>query len=629
MEEPSDVPLEGSFLRHFSVPYEEVKGKLHPEVTTAIHPYIGWYKSTADRKLFPFLNEKNPLEPKFEAENAILYKMMSNYEDVFYCRRTPDNESIRLLYCSHALNHSLKCRKLVLKNNEKEKQSGVSDTLRDQGFHRARTLILAPTKEAARRIVHTFLHLMPQGSTVSHRRRFERDFGPQPGDTDKEKKKGRKPKDYEDWFSGNSNDHFRIGLAFAKKSVKLYSAFCDSDLILASPLGLQSIIDEEDEKEADVQYIIASIELLIIDQAEMLLMQNWATVQHIISLLNQRPTKPVFASAARIRLSYLAGYGRRYRQTLLFSAVSTFLITLLSGECENFQGMNYIPPLPHYTGLYPTFLPDWIRVPGLKPSIRTGQKRQHPDKDVVNNDKSINSNFKLHLVSFLVPGQIAVKSSYTKLLGDNSHLDSSDSDTETKESTTNTTTSIHLSNSSSSQQLPRIDSSTNSLLLSCKPLTFTDYTYMSGRNVSVARLNAFKQRILPRLRRGSDPRVLIYVTDFYDLEELRQTLRSESLDFCCINEYTEDSEAERFRTLFADGRIRILLMTERYYFFRRRKIRGPQTFIFYGPPTFPWFVKELYDFRHVENEIQYNMTILYCPPIEAHIVCMITGSVEF
>lgn len=43
---------------------------------------------------------------------------------------------------------------------------------------------------------------MPKGSTVSHRRRFERDFGPQPGDTDKEKKKGRKPKDYEEWFSG-------------------------------------------------------------------------------------------------------------------------------------------------------------------------------------------------------------------------------------------------------------------------------------------------------------------------------------------------------------------------------------------------------------------------------------------
>ncbi|CAH8858023.1 unnamed protein product [Trichobilharzia szidati] len=624
MEETIDVPLEGSsFLRHFAVPYEQVKDKIHTEVTTMIHPDIGWYKSSANRKQFPFLNDKNPIDAKINAEDVILQKVINNYEDLFYCRRSPENESIRLLYCCHALNHSLKCRKLVIKNNEKEKQSGVSDSLRDQGFHRARTLILAPTKEAARRIVQTFLKIMPKGSTVCHRRRFEQDFGPQPGDTDKVKKKGRKPKDYEEWFSGNSSDHFRIGISFSKKSVKLYSAFSNSDIILASPLGLQTIIDGE--QEADIQYIIASIELLIIDQAEMLLMQNWSTVQHIVSLLNQRPTKPVFASAARIRLSYLAGYGKRYRQTLLFSAVSTFLLTLLSGECENFQGMNYIPPVSCYNDLYPTFLPEWQRVPGLKPPVlRSGQKRQHSETDVSEaDDKSINYNFKLHLISFLIPGQISVKSSSGTKLANENQLDSSDSDSEEKQLSITPPLPI-----SSSKHLPTLDTTTNSLLLSCKPLTFTNHAYMSGRNISIARLNAFKQRILPRLRQGSDPRVLIYVTDFYDLEELRQILRAESLDFCCINEYTEDSEAERFRTLFSHGRIRIMLITERYFFFRRRKIRGPQTFIFYGPPTFPWFVKELYDFRYVEDNAQYNMTILYSPLIESHTVSMITGSIE-
>ncbi|VDP99303.1 unnamed protein product [Trichobilharzia regenti] len=69
--------------------------------------------------------------------------------------------------------------------------------------------------------------------------------------------------------------------------------------------------------------------------------------------------------------------------------------------------------------------------------------------------------------------------------------------------------------------------------------------------------------------------------------------------------------------MFSHGRIRII-----------RKIRGPQTFIFYGPPTFPWFVKELYDFRYVEDNAQYNMTILYSPLIESHTVSMITGSIE-
>ncbi|CAH8512429.1 unnamed protein product [Schistosoma turkestanicum] len=634
MTEAIDTLINATFLRRFSIPYEQVKDQRCQQATIAVHPHLGWYKSSADRKTFPFVNIKNLIEPDIKTEDAILYKMMTNYEDIFYCRRTPENESIRLLYCSHALNHSLRCRMLVSKNNEKEKQFGASDSLRDQGFHRARTLILAPTKEAARRIVHTFLHLMPKGSTVSHRRRFERDFGPQPGDTDKEKKKGRKPKDYEEWFSGNSSDNFRIGMAFSKKSVKLYSAFRDSDLIIASPLGIKAVIDDDGEKEADVQHIIASIELLIIDQAEMLLMQNWATVQQVVSLLNQRPTVPVFASAARIRLCYLAGYGRRYRQTLLFSAVSNFLITLLSSECENFQGMNYIPPLSQYPDLYPTYLPDWIRIPALKAPIPTGKKRKHSDmngikaqeeaeKEKEEDKSSTNYNFKLHLISFVVPGQISIKSSCTKLVNKNHQSDSDDEVDISSPAKTTDNSHRYYSNSL------KVDSSTNSLLLSDKTLGFTDYTYLSGRNISIARLNTFKQRILPRLRRGSDPRVLIYVPDFYDLEELRQVLLDESLDFCCINEYTDDSEAERFRTLFGDGRIRILLITERYYFFRRRKIRGPQTFIFYGPPTFPWFAKELYDFRYSESKIQYNMTILYCHPIETHTVAMITGSVEF
>lgn len=89
------------------------------------------------------------------------------------------------------------------------------------------------------------------------------------------------------------------------------------------------------DKEADLQYITASTELLVIDQAEALLMQNWANVLQIVGLLNQRPTKASFSSAARIRLAYLAGYGKLYRQSLIFSAVAAPQIVLLTGECES------------------------------------------------------------------------------------------------------------------------------------------------------------------------------------------------------------------------------------------------------------------------------------------------------
>ncbi|TGZ68536.1 hypothetical protein CRM22_004212 [Opisthorchis felineus] len=621
MDDFSDFPTEGSaFVRHYSFPYEQLDSLDINIASTVVDPTIGCYKSTARTLRFPLLPSKNPVAPKLSAFDEAIFQLVSNYEDMLFCRRSPDNVTVRTIYCAHALNHSLRSRKLMMKNNEREAKMGISDSLRDQGFHRARTLILAPTKEAARRIVHTFLRLMPEGSTVSHRRRFDRDFGPQPGEADKEKRKGRKPSDYEEWFSCNTSDHFRIGIAFAKKSVKLYSAFVESDLILASPLGLQTIIDEEKEKDADLQYITASTELLIIDQAEMLLMQNWANVQKIVSLLNQRPTKATFASAARIRLGYLAGYGRRYRQTLIFSAVSAAPITLLTGDCENFQGLNFIPPQPHYPGLYPSYLPEAVRVPGTK---RNPSKldSSHPTTKRGRMDGSLTScleEVKLNLITFAVSGQA--------LRGVQLSTEDSDVDSHSDDESFGEVKRIKLDIS--------VEELRKNQLSMVERISSHDLTYLADRAVPLARMNAFKIRILPRLRRGVDPRVLIYVPAFYDLEELRLILTAESLDFCCIHEYTEDSEAERFRTLFADGRIRILLMSERYYFFRRRKLRGAHTFIFYGPPTFPWFVKELLDSGYKSDGVSseqatvVQLTILYYPPFEAAQVSTITGRID-
>ena len=61
----------------------------------------------------------------------------------------------------------------------------------------------------------------------------------------KQKKKRRsnlKPRDHRALFSGNSDDHFRLGVRVTKGAVTLYSDFDDSDIIVASPLGLATYL---------------------------------------------------------------------------------------------------------------------------------------------------------------------------------------------------------------------------------------------------------------------------------------------------------------------------------------------------------------------------------------------------
>ncbi|CAM8916612.1 unnamed protein product [Rhodiola kirilowii] len=70
-----------------------------------------------------------------------------------------------------------------------------------------------------------------------------------------------KPSDFQALFDGNNNDRFMIGEKFTRKSIKLYSNFHQSDLIIASPLRLK-IAEAVADKEKDVDYL-SSVEVAV------------------------------------------------------------------------------------------------------------------------------------------------------------------------------------------------------------------------------------------------------------------------------------------------------------------------------------------------------------------------------
>lgn len=78
-------------------------------------------------------------------------------------------------------------------------------------------------------------------------------------------------------------------------AVKLYSDFMQSDVIVASPIALATKLSEEAEEGGPADFL-SSIEIAIVDRADVLLMQNWA---HVVTGIEDSIISS-FADSARI-----------------------------------------------------------------------------------------------------------------------------------------------------------------------------------------------------------------------------------------------------------------------------------------------------------------------------------------
>ena len=248
----------------------------------------------------------------FEKE---LLGVVSQYKDFLFTDRSQKNaDQIRKMYTIHALNHILKTQTKILNNNSKHEARGDGDEkLRDQGFARPKVVIVVPFKESCRCIVELLIKIFSpenQKGCVANRKRFNEDY------VKVETIRKDKPDDYYDTFQGDTDDSFKLGIAVTKKTIKLYTDFYSSDIIITSPLGLRLVTGVEGQGGKTDTDFLSSIEMLIVDQAEVLLMQNWDHVATIMDQLHQQPKESHGVDYGRIRLWCLDGNSKYYRQTV-------------------------------------------------------------------------------------------------------------------------------------------------------------------------------------------------------------------------------------------------------------------------------------------------------------------------
>ena len=288
--------------------------------------------------------------------------------------REANEEALRDAVVLHVASHALYARDIAMRGDAEVKaaravaRAGLGgggggggpaeEAPRDQGYTRPRVLVLLPHRNAAKSFVRTLLALCPWAKEVGNAKRFFAEYSEMdaPAPTEEDAPNGgTAPLDHRVMMRGNIDDDFRLGISLSRRGVNLYAKFYAADIVLASPLGVRRVAGGPGDRERDYDWM-SSVELCVVEGADMLQQQNWEHVTNAFGLINATPLADHGVDFSRVREWVLAGRGRAFRQTLILSRMFTPELSALARvHCGNAAGALRLVPVPR--GVLPRVLP--------------------------------------------------------------------------------------------------------------------------------------------------------------------------------------------------------------------------------------------------------------------------------
>ena len=475
---------------------------------------------------------------------------------------------------------------------------------RDQGFHRAKVLILCPTRAHAYRLLRTIVMLTPSAHAADFQKhvgaivagdgwqRFEQEYG---GDADddggggggedgggnKRQGVGRRRNALSGAFAGcstqdeyaaqfldespNTDDHFRIGLAMQRSRWRFFSDFSAADVIVASPLGLVTLHTDE---------VSRTMEGGSRKRRRRGDAANGATK----SASDELPPPTLTDVLSSIEVLLVHAHDAMVMQNHAHVDTVGSLLNMLPGEgeaCLKVSGA--------HSGI------DFSRVREYFLSSGGGKSRRQTvvitkhDSELLRRWARTHCSNEWGTVSLQVKIATNGSAALARLPADHPK--------------------------SPTHRFRRFDASSPSDAPAARLAAFESLVapFLSmGRLGRKARDEAGFAAAAPRTQRLSAGGVVVFVPDYLDYCDFRAFMRklseAEESAVAYMSEYSSKAQSLAARRAFEDGTAKVLLCTERAHYFRRAILHGARHIVFCQLPLDATFYAELSAYTSLSSE---------------------------